>query len=142
MRDVLCLDLGTVTGYALHEDGYLDHGIHKFSKDLGERLCQFHDWLSDQTPQLVYYEKPFNVPGRAALTLNAMAGIVEKVGHEKGWVVHSVSPMTIKKAVTGTGRATKKDMVEHIQKRFPEVRDHNEADALGIWLWYGKLEEA
>ena len=69
-----------------------------------------------------------------------MTGVVILVAMQRGWEISSVSPMTIKKAVTGTGRASKKDMVEYIQKRYPEVTDHNEADALGIWLWYSEAE--
>jgi len=140
MNRILCLDLGTTTGFAFHSEGNVSHGIKKFPKDLGERLHEFYDWLHTLRPDQVIYEKLFNAPGRSALTLNAMTGVVILVAMQRGWEISSVSPMTIKKAVTGTGRASKKDMVEYIQKRYPEVTDHNEADALGIWLWYSEAE--
>ena len=140
MHKILCLDLGTTTGWAFHSQGDVRHGIKKFPKDLGERLEEFYDWLRTLNPDEVIYEKPFNVPGRAVLTLNGMAGVLILVANQLGWGISSVSPMTIKKAVTGTGRATKEDMVEYVQKRYPDVTDHNEADALGIWLWCSEAE--
>jgi Holliday junction resolvasome RuvABC endonuclease subunit len=140
MHKILCLDLGTTTGWAFHNKGDVTHGIKKFPKDLGQRLEEYYNWLRTLDTDEVIYEKSFNVPGHANLTLNAMAGILILVATQRDWGISSVSPMTIKKAVTGTGRATKEDMVEYVQKRYPEVTDHNEADAIGIWLWCSEAE--
>jgi len=34
MNRILCLDLGTTTGFAFHSEGDVSHGIKKFPKDL------------------------------------------------------------------------------------------------------------
>jgi len=50
MNRILCLDLGTTTGFAFHSEGDVSHGIKKFPKDLGERLHEFYDWLHTLRP--------------------------------------------------------------------------------------------
>lgn len=43
-----------------------------------------------------------------------------------------VAPNTLKKYATGYGRASKEDMVEYARDLYPEVANHDEADAIHL----------
>jgi len=126
-------------GWAKHLDGKLTHGTVVFPKDLGDRLVEFRKWLEKNlTVGHVIYEQPFGMPGKAVLTLHAMIGVLLCVCREGDVNAVPISPMTIKKMATGHGHATKTQMLESIRERWPDVDTHDEADALGIFLWYSE----
>jgi Holliday junction resolvasome RuvABC endonuclease subunit len=126
--NVLALDLGTRTGWALAEAGRIESGVQDFSPTRGEsagmRYLRFNRWLQDvtHTPQvdLIVYEMP-HLRGGAAATV--LAGLETRV-HEfcaraqcHPIEYQSVHSATLKKWVTGSGRGDKNAMMLAGQRR-------------------------
>lgn len=63
---------------------------------------------------------------------------------QRGIPVAEVAPTTLKKYLTGNGRADKDEVLAEVCKRFPgwDIRNNNEADALGLaamgYDWLGE----
>lgn len=151
---VLALDLATKTGWAYSDRrGQRRSGVQAFPKSLGEigdRLLAFHKWLRGisglarlgqdglQRPGVFAYEAP----------ISAMRGFAGGMGRELvavtlleaasvGKRTLAIYPPTLKKWATGSGRASKPDMVAAAEARNPglEILDDNHADALLILDW-------
>lgn len=148
---ILALDLGTNTGWATFntETQVTKSGTVKLfsAKEkmedrakrfirLNEFLCDIDDGFGEPEVELVVYEMPHQRGGPATFVLVGLAATVEtwcirhKAKHER---VHSA---TIKKFMTGDGKADKDAVMTAVQKRigrWPE--DDNEGDALAILFW-------
>jgi len=74
MNRILCLDLGTTTGFAFHSEGDVSHGIKKFPKDLGERLHEFYDWLHTLRPDRLKALGNGQVPSQLVLAWSVLGG--------------------------------------------------------------------
>ena len=143
---ILGLDLGTRTGWALA----LPDGVKSRVLDCkpaapelpGSRFRVFRDhlmWCNSRAGGmigLVAYEGiRFAVPGHGA-RVAALFGGFEAV--LRMWCEHheiacvAVAPATLKKHVTGNGRATKEDMLAAIRASGQRPIDDNEADAIGL----------
>jgi len=150
--NVLALDLGTKTGWALYENGRIESGVQDFSKKRGESngmlFLHFNRWLGGMAinharPDLIVYEQPHHRGGAATEIAVNLAGRVQEwcamadVNHT------SVHSMTLKKWATGSGRASKSDMIAKALRcgfeHLGEIIDDNHADAL-LLLKYA-LEE-
>ena len=145
MSKVVALDLGTKLGVAI---GKLPQTITNVSEiDLAEitengdrrdKLKAFSSvFLSiiDGNPEIstVIYEVPFCRGTHATRLLIGMAGLVEAIT-PPGIQVLEVRPTQVKKFATGSGKATKEQMIETANKfinRPMRVTD-NEADAIHI----------
>lgn len=149
---LLALDLGTKTGWAFYDDLTTEHGVQDFSLQRGEsvgmRFVKFRSWLTKMIlslrPDVILYEQAHMRGGAATDVLVGFTTRVQEVseeinqryGSKIGYTgVHSA---TIKKSITGSGRAEKKDMIEAASRiiRGP-IKDDNEADAICL-LEYGK----
>lgn len=143
----LTLDLATCTGFC---HGPADTGevptighvrLPSTGADVGRFLCAWQDWLEPMVreiePTLLVFEAPI-LAGQTQIAttrkLQGMAGVTEMVAHRAGIEVAELSTSTVKKALTGNGRAEKADMMAHARAYgfSPVVSD--EADAFGIWL--------
>jgi Holliday junction resolvasome RuvABC endonuclease subunit len=140
MDGVLALDLGSLTGYAICARGKIVYGTKKLRHSnaaTGVRALDFHRWLSqiiqDYNVRYVYFERVYAHSGTAA-------------AHLYGYFMHALAAMceandiectgipvgTIKKFATGSGKATKDDMIAFAKARGYNPLDDNAADALAV----------
>lgn len=139
MAIVLALDLATVSGFAIYQDGKINSGrvrIHPGNRQ-GVRLHAFRKWLAEKMNQIgdidfVVWEHAFCQPGKANEIHHNMVGVLldwceqHRIGYAR------VGVTTIKKFATGNGRAQKGVMIEAAAREGFRVIDDNEADAIHL----------
>lgn len=147
---ILGIDPGVFsTGYGVLEIKekkiqVVDYGIMKFGSesDLASRLAGIYESLericsSYQPGALALEDVFFNRNTRTALVVGHVRGVIMLVAVHQGLSVYTYTPLQIKQAVTGYGRADK-GQVQRMLKiilKLPEVPgpDHA-ADALAVAL--------
>jgi hypothetical protein len=150
--NILALDLGTTTGWALGtRDGTIRGGSESFSPKAcggyGQRWLAFRQWLSDTRRSVdeihaVYYE---DVKHHSSLDAShAYGGFL---AHVEAWcaanriLCRPVNVGTIKRHWTGMGNAKKDAMIATARAKGFNPVDDNHADALAI-LAYAISSEA
>jgi Holliday junction resolvasome RuvABC endonuclease subunit len=151
---ILCLDLGTRTGWALHDDGAIFSGSITFRPGRyeggGMRYLRFHQWLVDLLANTkraklaqqvapidaVYFEEVRAHAGTdAAHIYGGFLATLTACCEQRGVAYQGVPVGTIKRHVTGKGNADKAAVLAAIRARGFDPADDNEADALAILLW-------
>jgi Holliday junction resolvasome RuvABC endonuclease subunit len=143
---ILALDLGTTTGWALHQrDASISSGSQSFKPQRfeggGMRYLRFKRWLTEIKQcadgiDLVAFEEVRNHAGVDAA--HAYGGFMATL---TAWCEHHQIPYqgvpvgTIKKHATGRGNASKAEMIAAMQARGHHPQDDNEADALALLHW-------
>lgn len=143
---ILALDLGTCTGWALHdEQGQIISGSIRFKPGRfeggGMRYLRFKRWLTETKASAgeihtVYFEEVRRHAGVDAA--HAYGGFL---AHLTAWCEsHSIPyagvPVgTIKRFITGKGNADKASVIAAVRAKNFNPQDDNEADALAILLW-------
>ncbi len=139
--NILALDCGTKTGWAVARDGKLvESGVSVFELkrgDKGMRFFRFRSWLEDlvkmSKPDVIYYEQAHYRGGAATALGVGMATRVQEVASVAGISYASVHTGTLKKHATGRGNSAKPMMIAAAKERWRvEPEDDNEADALCI----------
>jgi crossover junction endodeoxyribonuclease RuvC len=105
-----------------------------------QRLCRIYDSLAElirlHQPQVLALEEVFLATNvQSALNLGQVGGVVLLAAAHASLPVYQYTPLVVKKAVVGYGRASKDQvqlMVGHLLNR--EVKDQHEADALAVGL--------
>ena len=145
MKTIVALDLGSVTGFAVKSKHGISHGTMNFKvkgkfHDSGYK--KLYDWLCVMPKDLPWHELEVVVEkphaGRffgAVRILFGLLAIVHLFSDEHGVKLTEVSPTSIKKFWTGKGTSSKEEMVAETQKKFPNVKDHNQSDAIAL-LYY------
>ncbi len=148
--NILALDLGTKTGYALRRrDGRIAHGTQDFtprkSWSEGQKWARYRAWLIEtiregQVHQVVYeLVIRHEVKGRplwdAAHAYGAFQAITHMVCDSFNVDAIGVNLATVKKSFTGSGRAKKAGMVAEANARGFRPETDNDADALAILHW-------
>jgi Holliday junction resolvasome RuvABC endonuclease subunit len=140
--NALALDLGTQTGYAILKDGQITIGTKKLRRGKeasGVRALDFYRWLNQTIQEYsigqVYFERVYAHSGSEAAHLYGyfmytLAAVCEEL-HVK---CTGIPVTTIKKYATGSGRATKGEMMDFAKRRGFNPVDDNSADALAILL--------
>lgn len=151
---MLCLDLGTKTGWAARTptgvvtSGVVDFAYNSRYEGGGMRFLKFQGWLNQ-----VHYAAPVTrvvfeeVKQRAA---SVAAGHVYGgfLGHLTSWCEANQIPYqgvpvaTIKKTLTNDGGASKDTVKTWVRSLGFSPKDDNEADALAILFWLEKYEAA
>lgn len=115
-------------------------------EDYGQRFAKFHDWLVGMmttfSPDVLAFESP--ILPRASMdmqttehtlrTLIGLVSIAELVANLRGVRCLEVNVATAKKALTGSGRAEKSDMLVAATRRGWPVADDHQADAAAVAL--------
>jgi crossover junction endodeoxyribonuclease RuvC len=148
---ILGVDPGSlITGWGLiggtaGRPAWLDAGVIRLgtpTNDLADRLCR----LQREMEQLVLRAQPtcaaveaayHGVNARSALHLAHSRGVVLAVLAGAGLEIHEYTPATVKKAVTGNGRAPKEQvrtMVGHLLRRSLPPASGDLSDALAVAL--------
>jgi Holliday junction resolvasome RuvABC endonuclease subunit len=148
---LLALDLGSRTGYAhtkgdgaVISHGYIDLADKKDPQP-ARRFINLNSFLTDfsntKTQEIrIVYEAPHMRGFAATFSLMGLAAVVEMWAARNNFPrpkrVHSA---TIKKHVTGNGRATKEDVIKAVNGRLlgkaPLIGDDNEADAVALLMY-------
>ncbi len=145
---ILGLDLGTKTGWACNYGYEVKQsalsGVQDFSLKRGEspgmRYLRFRSWLAEiwglERPTLIVYEQAHHRGGAATQVLNGLVSHLQAFCAEKNIDHTPVHSATLKKFATGSGRASKADMVKAMQKRWNwDGTSDDEADALAVLAW-------
>ena len=151
---ILCLDLGTRTGWALHDDGATFSGSMTFRPGRyeggGMRYLRFRQWLVEllaksrradivgEAPAIdaVYFEEVRAHAGTdAAHIYGGFLATLSAWCEQRSIPYQGVPVGTIKRHVTGKGNADKAAVIAAIRARGFNPTDDNEADALAILLW-------
>lgn len=151
---ILGIDPGShITGYGVidKKGNYLRHVVHgeiKSKKDssFSEMLISVYQQLSllisQEAPEVVALENIFYGKNVRSLIKQAQVrGVVIFAGADKNLNVYEYSPLEIKKAVVGYGRAEKRQvqvMVKAILK-LPEIPPADAADALATAICHANF---
>lgn len=139
--NILAFDSGTKCGWATLMDGKIESGVQEFTLQRGEspgmKYLRFRVWLRAifdlVKPDLAGFEQAHH---RGGFTTDLLIGMNTRIEEEcagRGIEHTSVHSAILKKFATGSGRASKEEMVAEASRRFErEIIDHNEADALLI----------
>lgn len=149
--------LGVDPGYAIVGFGVLDYSGNTFSTvDYGavetpagmpfcERLTRIYDGMSAviarDRPEAMSVEKLFfNSNSKTAIDVAQARGVILLSAAKSGVPVHEYTPLQVKQAVTGYGRADKRQIMEMTRvilglERLPKPDDT--ADALALAICHG-----
>jgi crossover junction endodeoxyribonuclease RuvC len=78
--------------------------------------------INDFRPTTLVYEKVFFANNRSASLLNVFVDEIKAIGRKKGLEVKGFAPSTVKKAICGNGRASKKEVAKVIISKYPELK--------------------
>ena len=99
------------------------------------------DIITMTAPGLVIYERAHMRGGFATDLLVGFTTRIQETCAEKGIECEAVHSATLKKGVTGSGRADKGAIMRCMSEEFGRrITDDNEADALGL-LWLAMQED-
>ncbi len=138
------LGFGVIDVDAKGKISLVDAGVIRtpVKEDDAVRLATIFDELSDiimhTKPQVMSVEKLFfsrNVT--TAMTVSQARGVVLLLGQQHGLELHEYTPMQIKQAITGYGKADKQQMQEMVRvllqlKEIPKPDDAADALAAAI----------
>jgi Holliday junction resolvasome RuvABC endonuclease subunit len=142
--NILALDLGTKTGFALLDEGQLESGTVVFDVKRGEsagmRYIRFNRWLATVAlhisgpPRvgLIVYEAAHQRGGAATEIAAGFTTRVQEFCAARGIEHASVHTATLKKWTTGNGHAKKPEMIAAVSERWKKVTDDDEADAIAL----------
>lgn len=127
---ILAIDIGSInSGYALLDDGYLiDCGEKLFdrNKSFNERLADFYYWImsfyyeyDDFKPDLIVCEEPVVLRSvRSSFKVAQLQACIIVHAVKRGSEFRRYYPTTIKKAITGSGKASKEDVAKVMIERY------------------------
>jgi len=150
--NILALDLGTQTGWALASSGCTTSGTLNFKPQRfeggGMRFLRFRRWLNElqasagEIHWVVFEEVRRHAGVDAAHAYGGFIGQLTAWCEAQRIPYQGVPVGTIKKHATGKGNAGKAEMIAAAQARGHEPQDDNEADALALLAWAVSQEGA
>ena len=143
-KNILALDLGTQTGWALLADKRVLSGSESFHASRfsggGMRFLRFKYFLDEikqkANIQTVYFEEV-----RRHLGVDAAHIYGGFLAHLTAWcedneiAYQGVSVGTIKRHATGKGNASKKEIIDSVKGKGFNPIDDNEADSIALLMW-------
>lgn len=142
---ILAFDLATNTGWAAGDGSAFPSIGHVTMPATGEDVGIYADFwerwlivtLDDWKPTHVAFEAPILPRETTPSTVMKLSGLVwelEKQCRRRKIEYAQIPGSTVKKYLTGDGRAQKPDMVRWARKVGAGVKTHDEADAFAVWL--------
>jgi Holliday junction resolvasome RuvABC endonuclease subunit len=145
MGQLLALDLGTVTGWAIRSpDGLVTIGSQSFKPRRfdggGMRYLRFTRWLDELAAEAgfdaVWFEEVRRHAGTdAAHVYGGLMATLTAWCELRSVPYEGVPVATIKRHATGKGNSKKSAMIDAARKRGFDPIDDNSADALAILMW-------
>jgi Holliday junction resolvasome RuvABC endonuclease subunit len=144
--EVLALDLGTTTGWAMLCNGKVVSGSQSFKPQRfdggGMRYLRFSRWLAElcdvgkPIPKRVVFEEVRRHIGvDAAHAYGGFLSHLQSFCEQREIPCEGVPVGTIKKHVTGKGNANKAQMIQAVRALGYCPFDDNEADAIALLLY-------
>lgn len=139
--NILALDFGSKTGYAVHRGGDIACGTQRFiqrnSWHPGRRWSEFRAWVSGMIDEhhvtLIAFEEVRRHKGtHAGHIYGGYRAMTEMVAQQHNVPMVCFGVGVIKKAWTGKGNADKQRMIDEAKSRGFAPIDDNAADALAI----------
>lgn len=141
---ILALDLGTQTGWAIaNPSGAITSGSQSFRPQRfeggGMRYLRFRRWL-DEVHHLTSIDEVHFEEVRRHQGVDAAHVYGGLLGQLSAWCEQHQIPYvgvpvgTIKRAATGSGNASKAEVIAAVERRGFAPKDDNEADAIALLL--------
>lgn len=143
--NILALDLGTTTGWALIQNGQIHSGSQSFKPQRfdggGMRYLRFQRWLNElnqvENPiaMVVFEEVRRHVSTDSAHAYGGFMATLTSWCEAQKIPYQGVPVGTIKKHATGKGNAGKEEMIAAARAKGFNPTDDNQADALALLDW-------
>ncbi|HQT03380.1 MAG TPA: hypothetical protein PLU46_00170 [Thiotrichales bacterium] len=143
--NILALDLGTTTGWALTQNGQIHSGSQSFKPQRfdggGMRYLRFQRWLNElnqvENPiaMVVFEEVRRHVSTDSAHAYGGFMATLTSWCEAQKIPYQGVPVGTIKKHATGKGNASKEEMIAAARAKGFNPSDDNQADALALLDW-------
>ncbi|MCL4556520.1 MAG: hypothetical protein M1572_06510 [Gammaproteobacteria bacterium] len=143
--NILALDLGTTTGWALTQNGQVHSGSQSFKPQRfdggGMRYLRFQRWLNElnqvENPiaMVVFEEVRRHVSTDSAHAYGGFMATLTSWCEAQKIPYQGVPVGTIKKHATGKGNASKEEMITAARAKGFNPTDDNQADALALLDW-------
>ena len=143
--NILALDLGTKTGWALSNNGLILFGRENFQADRfsggGMRFLKFQRWLDnihtirEGITEICFEEVRRHLVTDAAHVYGGMLAMLTSWCEDLKIPYQGVPVKTIKKHMTNNGGASKREVIAAVREKGHETKDDNEADALALLYW-------
>lgn len=108
------------------------------SKSHGQRLKQqreyFYKLSIEYPPKEIAIERGFSRFNKSTQVIFMVHGVINELFHM--FDIKYYSPGTVKKFVTGNGRAKKTELAKELKKSYPDIRFKNddETDSFGVLI--------
>lgn len=101
---------------------------------LNEQRCYMKTIATEYKPTVIFIEKGFTRHNTATQVIFRTVGVYNEL--LRNFPQEYLAPSTVKKAITGNGRASKELLQEVLTERYPEINFSNEdeSDAVGVVL--------
>lgn len=123
----------------------LEHVKTNSKKPTGHRLDQIDKMLDYLTHHYdfdeVVMEKGFNKFATATQQIQRTVGLLLfRMWTWKGYEIAEIAPTTVKKALTGSGKASKQEVADALESYVGKIKyaNNDESDATGVGIAYGK----
>lgn len=135
---ILALDPATTTGYASDKgSGILKLGV-LGKTERPEKLLKFYEYIHNTVKKEgithIAYERPGGSHYNSVVSHASLEAMILLVCQMRGLYYIGYSASTIKKFITGSGKASKDEVIEAVRKLGYKPVDDNEADAIAIFL--------
>lgn len=138
----LAIDPGTHCGFATWDGQHVESGVWDFSGDMSwaEKWLRFQHEIVEVAARgeldVLVYEEQQHIRGRYALLSWGWQVVILMFCRCADVRPVAVNASTLKKWATGSGRASKADMIVAARERFGVgTEDDNEADAVCLLSW-------
>lgn len=88
----------------------------------GQTLSYFEDWLSEINRKYylnqIVFELPCGLNRKTLINLAQFCGIIKKFGYREVIELYQYAPTSVKKTITGSGRASKQMVMTAVAERF------------------------
>lgn len=143
--NILALDLGTTTGWALNQNNQIHSGSQSFKPQRfdggGMRYLRFQRWLNELNQgehsigMVVFEEVRRHVSTDSAHAYGGFMATLTSWCEAQKIPYQGVPVGTIKKHATGKGNASKEEMIAAARAKGFNPTDDNQADALALLDW-------
>jgi Holliday junction resolvasome RuvABC endonuclease subunit len=98
--------------------------------------------IKDFQPKVLVVEKTFFANNRNSSLLNVFADEIKAIGRRKRLKVLSFAPNTVKKYITGNGRASKAEVAKVIISKFPDLKVYLTQDRAWKEIYHQNMFDA
>ncbi|WP_174515631.1 crossover junction endodeoxyribonuclease RuvC [Wolbachia endosymbiont of Cardiocondyla obscurior] len=148
---LLTLDLGKQTGWAILKDGVIQSGSESFHGSRfsggGMHFLNFRRWLNEMRERFSDIEAVYFEEVRRHLGTDAAHCYGGFLAHLTAWCEENNIPYqgvpvkTIKRFITGKGNANKSEVIEAVRGKGFFPQDDNEADALALMFYVNNFSK-